>query len=217
MKLKKLNFSFILFIIAATLSACSPLVKITYKDGKYIDKYNGVTYYAAGASYEPISVGAEYAQYKSAVLHTIGSLDPKQWLAEAFDGIGSVFYSSDISLPDLTEFEPVGILICIADNLIMNTGTVSDINDVKAVVSAMADETTENAVLPADGKRAYHLKFISEKYPDIYYNLIYAEGKDGTDYIYDRDTKRCITAGDLLKEYFISAEDISAGQNGGVN
>jgi len=173
-------------------------VKITYKDGKYIDRAGGVTYLAAGVCYEPVSVGDEYAVYGKTVLYEINGLDPKEWMTEKYDGIGSIYYSEEINLPAFEEFEPNKIYACEVDYIIVRIAEVTDLIDVNAVTDLYLNgEQTE---LPIDGTHSYHLKFSSEKYPGIYYNLLYVIA-DGGNYLYDRDTKRCVEIGGVLEKY----------------
>lgn len=181
------------------------MVKITYSDGKYIDKAGGVTYLSAGVSYEPVSVGEEYAEYNKTVLYRIGFLNPKEWLTEKYEGIGSIYYSEDLKLPEFGEFEAVKILICAVDVITISINTVEDKADINAVAELYLNgEQTE---LPIDGRNSYHLKFASDKYPGIYYNILYVEGRDGRNFLFDRDTKRCVEAGKALEKYLWNEGD----------
>ena len=175
-------------------------MKITYKDGVYKDKSNGITYYAAGVSYEPQAVGSQYAKYKKSVLHEIVGLDPKLWLTESYEGIGSIFYSSEITLPTLLEFEPDSFIICFVGDLIQSLKAVESQEDIDAILDAIANG--EDAELPISAEESYHLKFTSAKYPGIYYDLLYVRNSDGKCYIFDRDTKRCVEIGDTVSKYF---------------
>lgn len=190
-------FYFLIGVIL--LTSCSSLIKITYDDGKYIDKANGITYYSAGVSYEPIAIGGEYAMYKKTVLHTIDGLDPKLWLTEMYEGIGSIYYSTDIKLPSIDEFEPDSFLICLVDETIQNLKTVESSSDIEAILNAI--ENGDDVELPLSAE-SYHLKFVSDKYPSIYYNLLYVQTPDGKGYVFDRDTKRCVEIGDVVSKYF---------------
>jgi len=202
-----LNLRRIFFVLLIlVLTSCSSLVKITYENGKYIDKAGGITYLAAGVSYEPVKVGEEYAKYGKTVLYTIGNLNPKEWLTEKYEGIGSIYYSEKLKLPEFGEFEPVKVTICVADVITMGINRVETQAEIDAIVDIyLHGEQTE---LPIDGLASYHLKCTSDKYPGIYYNLLYVAGRDGRNFIYDRDTKRSVEAGDVLKKYVWNEGDI---------
>ena len=199
--LKKIALFYFLTVVMLLplLVSCSPLIKITYDDGKYMDKANDIIYYAAGVSYEPIAVGAEYAQYKKIVLHEIDGLDPAMWLTESYEGIGSIYYSSEITLPSLHEFEPSAFIICQVSETIQSLKVIEDQADVDAILDAVANG--EDAELPLAAE-PYHLKFTSDKYPGIYYDLLYVQTTDGKCYVFDRDTKRCVEIGDTVSKYF---------------
>ena len=186
-------------VLLSLLVSCSSLIKIIYDDGGYIDKSNDVTYYGAGVSYEPIAVGAEYAQYKKIVLHEIDGLDPQLWLTESYEGIGSVYYSSEIILPSLHEFEPSAFVICQVSETIQSLKVIEDQADIDAILGAVSNG--EDAELPLAAE-PYHLKFMSDKYPGIYYDLLYVQTSEGKCYVFDRDTKRCVEIGDTVSKYF---------------
>jgi len=199
--LKKVLFAAIALTLALTTSSCgSNLIKITVDGEKYIDKTNDITYYGAPVSYEPRTVGAEYAHYGDTVLCQIKGLEPTQWLTEAYDGIGSVYYSSDTVLPTLDMFEPVQIYICVEDAITMQIGKVDTQSEVDAIASALTDgEATD---MPLAGDDSYHLKFLSDTYYGIYYDVLYIEDSaSGDNYIYDRGTKKCVAVGSLMKTY----------------
>ena len=197
--MKKIALFCFITLTALLFTSCSPLIKITYDDGRYIDKSNGITYYAAGVSYEPQAVGSKYAKYKKTVLHEINGLDPKLWLTESYEGIGSIFYSSEITLPSLLEFEADSFAICLVGETIQSLKVSDDPADISAILDAVANG--ENVELPQSAE-SYHLKFTSAKYPCIFYDLLYVQNADGKGYVFDRDTKRCVEIGDVVSKYF---------------
>lgn len=199
-------FYFFTGMLLLMFVSCSSLVKIIYDNGTYVDKANGITYYAAGVSYEPKAVGKEYAEYKKTVLYEIDGLDPKLWLTEAYEGIGSIYYSSEITLPTFLEFEPQSYLICQVSNTIENLKTVTNESDIESILDAYANG--DDVEMPTSGE-SYHLKFTSEKYPGIYYDLVYVQNTDADDkcYLYDRNTKRCVEIGNVVSKYFGGSSD----------
>ena len=195
----KKTFLPLLFIIAVLLTSCSQLVRITYKDGKYIDSTHNIQYENASVSYEPVSEGTEYARYNKTVLYTIPGAEPTEWLAEKYEGIGSVFYSDDAVLPALSEFEAVKILIFVSG---FNSLAVASINDAD-VIAELTDIIANGEQTEAKNTDdSYSLKIASDKYPFLYYNLVYIISSDGERYVYDRGTKRTVAVGTLLDKYF---------------
>ncbi len=195
----KKTFLPLLLITAVLLTSCSQLIRITYKDGKYIDSANNIKYENASVSYEPVSEGTEYARYNKTVLYTIPGAEPTEWLAEKYEGIGSVFYSEKAFLPALSEFEAVKISIFVSG---FNNLAVASIDDAE-VIAELTDIIAAGEQIEAKNTDdSYSLKIASDKYPFIYYNLVYIISSDGERYVYDRGTKRTVAVGNLLDKYF---------------
>ena len=77
---------------------------------------------------------------------------------------------------------------------------VDDAKDTAAVVRAFTEGEPTAMVHAGSG---YELKFTTDKeeYAGIYYTLMYVEGDDGKNYIYDRSTQICVDVGDVLLTY----------------
>ncbi len=169
---------------------------------RHKDKKNGVTYVSAPLCYEPERTGEEvYATCKKLKLdlYEIDGLEPTEWLSEQYEGIGGVWHSEDTTLPDdITGFDADRMYICQEKVITVSLGTVDDKDDIDAVVKAFTEG--EPVSLVQEGE-SYKLKFASDKYPGLYYNLMYIEGGDGNNYIYDRTTKTCVDVGDVLLDY----------------
>ena len=189
-----------LIIPAVFLTSCT--LSLTEQDGKLVDKKNGVTYVSAPLCYEPERTGEEvYATCKKLKLdlYEIDGLEPTEWLSEQYEGIGGVWHSKDTTLPDdITGFDADRMYICQEKVITVSLGTVDDKDDIDAVVKAFTEG--EPVSLVQEGE-SYKLKFASDKYPGLYYNLMYIEGGDGNNYIYDRTTKTCVDVGDVLLDY----------------
>jgi hypothetical protein len=181
------------------LTSCSNLIKLKYTDGRYIDTVNNVKYINAPISYEPVSVGTEYALFDKTTLYTLPGAEPTQWLAEKFEGIGSVFHSEEIELPGPGELEASEILIFISG---YNNIPVSSISDPEVIAEFLYILENGEPVTAADTDSSYSLKLASDKYPFIYYNLIYIKGTDGGRYVYDRGTKLTVEIGPLIDDFF---------------
>ena len=191
---------------ASMASSCSGLVKLKYQDGKYVDSRNGISYISAPVCFEPESVGAEYAEYDKTVLHEIGGLDPREWLTETYEGIGSVYYSDKIELPTLETFGAKSAYICIADAITIQMGEIDSADDVREIIDLFS--RGEEVALPVDGTASYHIKFVSDDWPSIFYDVLYVEHDSQHNYLYDRSTKRCVDIGRALKQYLPSDEDL---------
>lgn len=189
----------LLFITAVLLTSCSQLIRITYKDGKYIDSVNNIQYENASVSYEPVSEGTEYARYNKTVLYTIPGAEPTEWLAEKYEGIGSVFYSEDTVLPALSEFEASGIQIFVSGFNNLAVASIDDAEVIAELTDILANGEQTEAKNTDD---SYSLKIASDKYPFLYYNLVYIISSDGERYVYDRGTKKTVAVGTLLDKYF---------------
>jgi len=201
--MKKTLLSLLLAAVLLSFAACSGLVKLTPEGDGYVDEKNDITYLCAPVSYEPKKLGDEYAYYKTknggeVRLHTVGESDPKQWLSESYDGIGALYYSSDITLPTIAEFGADSIYVCIVGDVIMHVLTIDDTATINEIVNIMT--TSEPVSMPASGAQSYHLKFISPTYPDIYYDILYIIDNDDNGFFYDRSTKCAYEAGNVLSD-----------------
>ncbi|NLK38962.1 MAG: hypothetical protein GX303_01765 [Clostridiales bacterium] len=185
-----------------TLFSCSSLISLSYEDGVLIDNKNNVSYTYASISFEPVSIGEKYAEYKKAnlVLYTIPGLSPTEWLTEDYDGIGLVFYSTDITLPTLAEFEPVKVLVSVTADVSIPLAEITDAEVISAIVDRL--QNGEKAIMPATHEYSYTLKFVSEKYPSIYYTVRYLDCGDNRLYLFDQGEKKSVYADGLLEDYF---------------
>ena len=196
-----LRFCSALLASVLLLAACgSGSVRLTYEDGRLINKARRLSYAPAPLNYEPAAIGEEYAVYgkTETPLYEIIGLEPKQWLTEANTGsTTTVFYGDGVTLPTLREMDPDEVFVCINGAITFAQSTVRD----KAVIDAMIDlfEKGEQRDWPlTDSVRIYELKFHSSaNWPYIYYNLTFGEFPEGK-FLYDRQTKRCVEIGDLL-------------------
>lgn len=186
-----------------TLTGCSAsLVNLKYEEGQLINKRLGLAYNAAPTNYEPVSVGEAYGYYGDIdmTLYQIPGLDPREWLTQAYAGSATtVFYSDDQTLPTLAEMAPTKIHVCTGDTITYGLTTVEDADVVAQTVELFTNgEAAEWPLL--DSLDTYELKFASEAWPHLYYNLTYYEYEDGI-YLYDRNSKRCVVIGDLLETW----------------
>lgn len=176
---------------------------LTPKDEVYRNEEAGISYVVAPMCYEPQAVGDPYAHFKSGsmtiTLYEVDELDPKLWLTEEYWGGVTMFVSPDITLPDLAGFSPNTIHLCVQNNTVWEFATVTD----QAAIDEVVRLFTEGEAAPypvGDPDMHLRFKFSSPNYPGIYYNLVYADF-GGVRYLYDRQTKRCVEMGELMREY----------------
>ena len=188
---------------AISLTACSSTIPLKAEGGLYHDESNGVAYAMAPMCYEPQTIGDAYASFKSGstevVLYKVAGLDPTDYLTEAYSGASSMFVASDITLPDLAGFAPNVIHLCVQSNSVWEFATVTDQAEIDEIVRVYTEG--ESVPYPAKTPNAdLRFKFASPDYPGLYYNLVYVDYGDAR-YLYDRETRRCVEVGDLLREY----------------
>lgn len=170
---------------------------------------DGTVYKYAPVGYEPTEQGEEYGLIEGAMeekLYKIGDMDPALWLTTEYSGAATtVYYSEDITLPALSELSPELCYICEQGEQTYSIYTFgsSEGEDVviEELIGALYDEEAEPEIWPrGDADETYMLKFYSEEWPAIYYNLVYAQCESGG-YIYDRASKKCVAVGDILNGY----------------
>ncbi len=206
-KMKNHRISLILYALLATLlflvscSVSGPLT-LTYDKGNLTDQKNSITYTITPMCFEPIATELEpYAVCTDPELELFGIVgcDTSVWLSEKFEGIGYVYFAGEEDqLPSIDEFDANLIVICVEQTITTGIGTVSDKEDIKNIVDAFINGERTTIIPEGD---FYKLKFASDKYPGIYYNLLYIEADNGENYIYDRSTKICSAVGEAMYEY----------------
>lgn len=190
-------------LAALTLTGCGGPRALTPEQGQYLDRRAGVSYVMAPMCYEPQAVGEPYAYFHSGSikveLFEVEGLDPTRYLTEAYSGASSMFVASDIALPDLAGFAPNVIHLCVQSKTVWEFSTVTDQAAIDAVVKAYTEG--ESVPYPAKTPDAdLRFKFESPDWPGVYYNLVYVDYGTAR-YLYDRETRRCVEVGDLLRDY----------------
>lgn len=201
MKFVKIALMACVLAAAMVFVSCANLVSLTEENGNLVDEKNGITYIGAPLCFEPSSLKSEpYAKCRKLKieLYEIEGQPVTDFISEPYEGIGGVWYAEGITLPTLSEFDADTLSICVEQNITVGLAAVSDKEAVSAVISAFCDGGPCAIV---QSGTSYKLKFASGKYPGIFYSLIYVEGEDGENYIYDRSTKTCVDVGDVLTPY----------------
>ncbi|MGI6167660.1 MAG: hypothetical protein ACOYIA_05965 [Eubacteriales bacterium] len=169
----------------------------------FTDRYTGISYTNAPSVYEPMALGKEYARWKNAggqvVFYEIEGMDPSLWLAEEGK---TVFYSTEVTLPTLSQMEPHSILICVEQTLTVAIAEITEPEEISALIDLW--ENGESVPYPGTTPMAtYRIKFQSELYPGLIYSLIYIEYDNGDRLLYSRDDGRCVPAGDIIHSYLM--------------
>ncbi|MCI8387817.1 MAG: hypothetical protein HFE63_05060 [Clostridiales bacterium] len=188
-------------LLMVVICASSCALSLKEVDGKLYDKKNDITYIGAPICFEPIALETEvYAKCSKPKLelHAIEGLSPLEWISEPYEGIGGVWYAEGVELPTLETFDADIMYICVEKSITVALGVVEDKSDIDAIISAFTNGEPCSIV---NSGSSYKLKFASAKYPGIYYNLLYIEGDDGNQYIYDRTTQTCVNVGDVMLKY----------------
>ena len=211
----------ILLTVAVIFGACSKGNKFEMSGGKYVDKTSGITYYAAPACYEPISISDElYGTLEKVELYKMGEADPEKWLCEAN---GSVFYSSDMELPTLGGLDISYAEIVLEDTVLVKITDMSVINAIVTVYEDSEDVGRPYVATAEDYKINWRIRMADET-RGIYYILSYVEigdsyiveneqGKQtdlGKKFIFNRfENNRCVVAGDVLEKYVAEYEELA--------
>lgn len=193
-------------------------VRLVEKDGGLYDAGRDILYLPASVSYEPVAVKIRTAYAvcpDGTLLYRFGEkgregLDPEKWLSERYDGIGGIYYASDLTLPELSDFSVNGIKICREnDSMVIQENEIPDTETARAVVKALTEG--EAVSVPTAVTQVFKLKATSSVYSGLYYNLVYMECS-GDNFLYDRGTQKCVSVGTLLLHY-ISRDDMEEDEN----
>lgn len=199
-------------------------MSLEYDENGILVCENGNTYkYAPLMAYEPTHKGEEYGiitvksengNKREDKVYTIGEEDPKKWMATEYTGGTTiVYYSADITLPTLREFNAELCYICEEDAAVHNVYTLGDPankaidaerNIINEMISIVLDESTEPELWPRiNYEESFSLKLYSEDWPAIYYCLEYVR-EGGVGYVYDPVSSKCVNVGTILERYFVN-------------
>lgn len=216
--------SVFLLLTCLFISSCSRTVKLSFnEEGMLSDGTSSYRYAPVG--YEPTYQGEEYGVIKGTLeekLYKIGTCDPKLWLTTEYSGAATlIYYSSEITLPTLSELKPEKCFACDQDSstfsvFVLGENKASAKEDaavIEKAVELLSSDSADEIWPRADVSYTYDLKFYSSDWEAIYYNVVYAVC-DGGNFLYDRVTEKCVEVGDLFVSYYETAdmpdEDTSA-------
>lgn len=187
-----------------------PLSLIENETGSYYDAKNQITYQLAPFQYEPEAWKTKpYAVCGDTDFYPISGLDPKRFLCTVEAGEGVVWFAEDISLPSVENIKPEEAIVCTATETVVGIRTISR----KAHAQKIIDAFTEGdalEIIPYPNRKLT-LKFRSDAFPGLFYNLTYLECEEGN-FLYDRESDRCVDVGTLLC-WYITRDDMPADRN----
>ena len=166
-----------------------------------IDGKNGITYRLAPMCYEAVAYmndvygvdgnGKEY--------HEVRDADPKKLICTVENDIFDLYYADGTVLPALSDFGTNYIRVCEIGQKAIQVSRIEK-EDAESLITFYLESEAVNYPGSADAEKVYYLKLMSAEYGYIYYNLTYYLMGDGTRYLYDRTTGRCVPLGEQFKE-----------------
>ncbi len=173
------------------LTGCADQVKLTSTAEGFVSN-DKVTYQAAPTCYVPAGLGMVCGSLDGAAdfgveLYTIPGADPSEWLATE---AGDVFYADNLTLPTLTEMAPTMVEVYTNTEIMAKSTEIIDPSVVAGLVAACAeDKALDERVILSPGQANHCVRFCSEQYPSIQYELYHVQYK-GDYYLYDRAHKK---------------------------
>lgn len=197
--LRKISALLLLICIMLAAVACGP--KLVLENGKILDSKTDVYYSFAPNTYEAMAIAnAIYAVWEQndveVAYHAIEGLPTEEYLVDEY---GYVICAEGKELPDLDGFEPTGALVCTNTKVAVSIGEIKE----KAKLRALADlyMNGENVTFENTAVETLAIKFTSDKYPHLYFNLSIMIEEDDSVYLWNRDSGRYVNVGDLLDQY----------------
>ena len=197
---RKISALLLLVFVALSAVSCGA-PKLVLEDGKIFDTKTDIYYTFAPNTYEAMAIAnAIYAVWEQngveVAYHAIEGLSTNEYLVDEY---GYVICAEDKELPDLDGFEPTGALVCTNTEVAVSIGEIKE----KSKLRALADlyMNGENVTFENTAVDTLSIKFTSEKYPHLYFNLSVMIEEDDSVYLWNRDSGRYVNVGDLLDQY----------------
>ena len=205
---KFLSLALAIIMISCFLVGCNH--KGTQTEAGFTDKKTGIEYvyckmlgvYAHGVEDEYINVGDE-------VFYKVEFEDPKEFLAVEDSGEFLLVRSKDTEEPTLSNFGPIAAEIYNSGNTVLISYIYASNEDLpedkrydenpengyicKLMAQALAER--EAQTVPDDeisDENRYFIRLLSDKYPGLYYVLVFFKDTSGRYYLYDRAAKKTV-------------------------
>ena len=166
------------------------------------DPLRGVTYYLAPMCYEPIAYfpNDTYAKYKTTEFFEVKNAATTDFICTADMGIFDLYYSSEITLPSLSDFKANYTRVCKVGNVAIMMRSI-DKEATENIVDHFLTAETVDPSLVVDVDTTLYLKLMSDEYKAIYYVITYYRTGDGSHFLYDRTTGRCVSISDDMAKH----------------
>ena len=172
------------------------------------DPIRGVTYYLAPMCYEPISYfpNDTYAKYKTTEFFEVKNAATTDYICTADMGIFDLYYSGEITLPSLSDFNANYTRVCKIGNVAIMTHSIEKEKTENIINHFLTAETVDPALI-VDVKSTLYLKLMSDSYSAIYYVINYYRTGSGEHYLYDRTTGRCVAIDSSMARIISNSND----------
>lgn len=192
-------------------------------DGNLLNRSSGITYVSCGLSVKAYNVDTSevYAKAGKSKYYKIQFEDPTCFITESDNVMGGVFRNSELSPITLSNFNAVsahiyivGLAELIVDQFLaapkyfgedyqFPDSYVDGTPYTNAVVEAMLGG--ESVLVPTyvDEDETRHIRLLSPDFPGLSYTIIFMKDINGDCYLYDRETKVCVIAPEIIVERMI--------------
>ena len=193
------------------------------EDGNLLNRSSGITYVSCGLSVKAYNVDTSevYAKAGKSKYYKIQFEDPTCFITESDNVMGGVFRNSELSPITLSNFNAVsahiyivGLAELIVDQFLaapkyfgedyqFPDSYVDGTPYTNAVVEAMLGG--ESVLVPTyvDEDETRHIRLLSPDFPGLSYTIIFMKDINGDCYLYDRETKVCVIAPEIIVERMI--------------
>ena len=167
-----------------------------------LDEKNGTHYLLAPPEFEPASRGKAAAwcpALDGRLYYAIGDEDTALYLADEDTGTGTrMYHASTVTLPTLFEMNVDRIQVCNSDYAyLVEIANITDPALIAETLDLFANGEQKNH--PFEWNFRLDLKFLSDEWPALAYNLTYYDTDDGA-YLMDRKSLRSVYIGTLLRD-----------------
>ncbi|MBR2459645.1 MAG: hypothetical protein IKB34_00225 [Clostridia bacterium] len=193
-----------IILLSVFLASYLGVVHLRSEDGgsTLTDPRKDITYELAPMCYEPVAYDVHsgvYAKYGDTEYYMVRDADPTKYLCTIDMNVYDLYYANDISLPSLAEFAPNYTRVCKVEAIAVMIGSI-EAEDTEKLVDYYLSANTVDSSLISGVEETLYLKFMSEEYNFMYYNLVYYKTKNGERYLYDRTVGRCVDIGSRFSD-----------------
>ncbi len=221
--MKKILIAIILLLSICLCSCNEYEVLRKTDDGTLWNRTSGITYVSCGLSVKAYKVDTSevYAKSGKSKYYKIQFEDPTCFITEEDNVMGGVYRNAELSPITLENFNAVsahiyviGLVELVVDQFLaapeyfeegypFGDNYVDGTQYTEAVVNAML--TGETVLVPTyvDEDETRHIRLLSPDYPGLSYTIIFMKDINGDCYLYDRETKVCVIAPEIIVERMI--------------